>query len=141
MTGEFFCLRRVTRHPRQMQFRATLKKKNVFSIFHEASARGRIQQKWESKSRGFSGNDQTMTTMFCGNFVYNKICFEVLRSESKASFFILMARCEQGQCLSADVRQDGQIGNNERLCHRSGPHCLQKGSGGGVEGRGGGLLC
>lgn len=69
MTGEFFCLRRFTRHPRQMQSRATLKKNNAFSIFHEASALARIQQKWESKSRRFNGNDQTMTTMFCGNFV------------------------------------------------------------------------
>lgn len=38
MTGEFFCLRRVTRHPRQMEFRATEEEECVFNISRSLSS-------------------------------------------------------------------------------------------------------
>lgn len=80
--------------------------------------------------------------MFHGDFVVHKICFELLRSEPEACFFffflIFMARCrQQGRCFSTDVRQDGQIGNNERLCAIAADHTVRWW----VEGCGGGRLC
>lgn len=52
----------------------------------------------------------------------------------KPLFFIFMARSEQqGRCFSTDVRQDGQIGNNERLCAIAADHTVfrwERGGGG-----------
>lgn len=63
--------------------------------------------------------------MFCGNLLYHKTCFELPVGQSQKPFLIFMARSEQqGWCFNTDVSQDGQIGNNERLCAIASDHTV-----------------
>lgn len=80
MAGESSRLCRVTHNLRQMEREYEYR----FSLSRSLSP---CQQTWGFEPCRFDGNDQTITTMFHGNFVVHKICFELLRSEPEVCCF------------------------------------------------------